>query len=149
MKSKITHLRQKSYNSNKKFSSFQGKIIFQNKKRIKKIDFEDLKIKCWKFLNFLKITKIPSNFLDIIFWDTSDHTKISSKRKMFVESVGIIGRSYTFGMKFDFRWLKLNPIEGSLIEYKTKGDCPNKPYKIIPLSSITDISLSNQKWLMK
>lgn len=53
------------------------------------------------------------------------------------------------GLKIEQRWVKLNPIDGNFIEFKNKADCPNKPYRILPLHSIQSIAVSSQKWLMK
>ena len=62
---------------------------------------------------------------------------------------GSIGCQKGMRMKLIYRWVKLNPIDGTLIEFKSKRDCPNKPYKIIPLHSIQSISLAQKKWYMK
>lgn len=131
----------------RKISSFTWQTKFFQKN---KIDYEDLKIKSWKFLNFVEVSNIPLNFLDIVIWDPStSQSKILRKKMNFIEYGGVIGRSHTLGIKLDFRWLKLNPIEGNLIEYRTQSNCPNKPYRIINLNTISDIQCSNQNWLMK
>lgn len=62
---------------------------------------------------------------------------------------GYIGRSKSLGLKIEYRWIMLNPISGNLIEFKSREECPNKPYRIIPLHTIQSLEISNQTWLMK
>lgn len=74
---------------------------------------------------------------------------LESNRNFVWEYQGLIERPKSMGVTTTPRWIKVNPIDGSLIEFKSKEDCPNKPYRIIPLHTITNITINHHRWIMK
>lgn len=116
----------------------------------KQLWFEDIQ-KVWeKYLSHLQI-KIPENFFDVLdqAYQKSKFNESFEDIPFMWEYEGFIGRSQTLGLKVAYRWFKLSSNAGSLIEYKTKEDCPNKPYRIIPLNTIGTVLPSTGRWMMK
>ena len=62
---------------------------------------------------------------------------------------GLIWRHSSFQINHKWRWFRLNPIEWNFIEYKSKEDCPNRPYRVIPMHTVDSISILESKWFMK
>jgi len=126
----------KSSNKKDNFYSIGGRQAFEFCNR-KHEDFSQKKVESvlTKFLTMYKIKHIPF--------------EIFKKGFEYYCYTGYVGRYTSMAIKVKYRWLKLSPIDGSLIEYKEKNDCPNKPYRIIPLHTVDSISIVNQKWLMK
>lgn len=104
-----------------------------------------------KYLPYIKIKSIPSIVIQRIMDQKSYMSKeeLQANKNFMWEYQGLIERPKSMGVTTTTRWIKVNPIDGSLIEYKAKEDCPNKPYRIIPLHTITNITINHHRWIMK
>ena len=65
------------------------------------------------------------------------------------EYQGLIERPKSMGVTTTSRWIKVNSIDGTLIEFKSKEEWPNKPYRIIPLHTVTNITINHHRWIVK
>jgi len=111
---------------------------------------ENIREVCESILKNSKVKNIPSDLFDIILPNKSIISKPDQKTSNWLwEYQGYVGRHKSMGVSNPLRWIKISPKDGNLIEFKCKEDCPNKPYRIIPLYNIDSVGPTKQKWLMK
>lgn len=62
---------------------------------------------------------------------------------------GYLHKVGRFQIQVNYRYLVLDPVEGTLSRYACEADCPHRPIEIVPLRCIYSLKKSAKRWYMK
>mmetsp|Transcript_36026 Transcript_36026/g.35634 ORF Transcript_36026/g.35634 Transcript_36026/m.35634 type:complete len:117 (-) Transcript_36026:1063-1413(-) len=80
-------------------------------------------------------------------WDNVPIDFIDSKVVYFSFN-GIIGKQSKILKKIQERKIKIDIVDGKMVEYRDVFDYPDKPHRTISLNSISAIEKVDRKWFM-